>query len=133
MPVTGRVLRAGLLYFAVVYGAGWVLGPIRVLWLTPRYGPTAAILVEAPILAAAIFVAARWSVRQMRLPGRPSVRLGVGLQALGLLLAAEVLGARWLRGLSLPEYLSQLGAMEAGLSALLWALLATMPSLVERR
>jgi hypothetical protein len=31
-----QILKAGSLYFALVFGAGFVLGPIRMLWVIPR-------------------------------------------------------------------------------------------------
>jgi hypothetical protein len=33
-----QILKAGVLYFALVFGAGFVLGPIRILWAVPRLG-----------------------------------------------------------------------------------------------
>jgi len=30
-----QTLKAGVLYFAIVFGAGFVLGPIRILWVVP--------------------------------------------------------------------------------------------------
>jgi len=46
-----RVLRAGALYFAIVFGVGFLLGPIRILWIVPRVGTRTAELIEAPIHA----------------------------------------------------------------------------------
>jgi hypothetical protein len=33
-----RILKAATVYFALVFGAGFVLGPIRVLFIVPRFG-----------------------------------------------------------------------------------------------
>jgi len=33
-----QLLKAGILYFAAVFGAGFVLGLIRTLWVVPRLG-----------------------------------------------------------------------------------------------
>jgi hypothetical protein len=33
-----QVLKAGVLYFVLVFGAGFVVGPIRILWVVPRFG-----------------------------------------------------------------------------------------------
>jgi len=43
-----RIALAILLYFGVVFGAGFLLGPIRVVWLEPRFGPIIATACEAP-------------------------------------------------------------------------------------
>jgi hypothetical protein len=43
-----RILTSACLYFVIVFGVGFLLGPIRVLWLDPWLGKTAAVAVEAP-------------------------------------------------------------------------------------
>ena len=45
-----QILKAGVLYFALVFGAGFVLGPIRILWVVPRFGTSMAELMETPIM-----------------------------------------------------------------------------------
>lgn len=32
------VLKPGVTYFALVFGAGFILGPIRILYIVPRFG-----------------------------------------------------------------------------------------------
>jgi hypothetical protein len=76
-----RIAAAAMLYFAVVFGVGFLLGPIRVLWLEPKLGPTGASLCEAPFLLLTMVIAAR------RLPDF-DVR-----EASGLLLQFEVVQA----------------------------------------
>ncbi len=100
-----QILKAGLLYFALVFGAGFVLGTIRTLWIVPRLGTRTAELMEAPIMLALTVAAARWIVRRFAVPPIPSRRLGVGCIALGLMLFAEFRLGLWLRGLSVREYL----------------------------
>jgi hypothetical protein len=36
------IVKAGILYFALVFGAGFVLGPIRVFWVVPHLGERTA-------------------------------------------------------------------------------------------
>src|SRR5579883_2596395 len=57
-----RTLEAGLLYFALVFGTGFVLGTVRTLWIVPRLGDRTAELLEAPVMLAVIVAAARWTV-----------------------------------------------------------------------
>ncbi len=45
-----QILKAGVLYFAVVFGAGFILGPVRILWVAPRLGTRMAELLEMPIM-----------------------------------------------------------------------------------
>jgi len=33
-----KMLKAGILYFALEFSAGFVLGPIRLLWVVPLVG-----------------------------------------------------------------------------------------------
>ncbi|MEW5974794.1 MAG: hypothetical protein AB1898_03195 [Acidobacteriota bacterium] len=128
-----RVLKAGVLYFLLVFGAGFVLGPIRVLWLVPRVGTRIAELLEAPVMLAVIVLAARWVVRRLSVPPRFSSRMGVGCLALGLILAAELALVLRLRGLSIEEYLATRDPVAAAAYYLLLALCALMPWLVDRK
>ena len=94
-----RVLKAGGLYFALVFGAGFALGIPRTLWLVPRVGTRTADLLETPIMLVVTVLAARWMVRRCALPPVFSSRLAVGCVALCLLLTAEFTLVLWLRGL----------------------------------
>ena len=44
------ILKAGVLYFAIVFGAGFVPGSIRVPWIVPHFGERTAELMETPIM-----------------------------------------------------------------------------------
>lgn len=126
-----RAVKAGAVYFAVIFAAGAVLGPIRELWLIPRLGRSAGILVEAPLMIAAMVVTARWVIRRFSL-ATAKARLATGLVALAFLVPVEMLGAA-LRGLSPGDYLASFNSVFGGVSLLLFLLFAAMPMLVERR
>ena len=128
-----RIVKAGVLYFAIVFGAGFVLGPIRILWAAPRYGTRVAELMETPIMLVVTIVAARWIVRRLALPSTPSIRLGMGFLALGLLLVAEFTLVLWLRGLSISEYLASRDPVSETVYYVLLGVFALMPVLVARR
>ncbi len=83
-----RLLKSGALYFACVFGAGFALGPLRILWVVPRFGVRTAELMEMPIMLAVIVAAARWAVRRLAVPPEAATRVGMGCVALALLLAA---------------------------------------------
>jgi hypothetical protein len=100
------IVKAGILYFALVFGAGFVLGPIRVFWVVPHLGERTAELMERPIMLGVMMVTARWLVRQLAVSSTWSSRLGMGGIALGFLLAAELTAVLWLRGLSIDEYVA---------------------------
>jgi hypothetical protein len=42
-----KILKAAVAYFAIVFGAGFVLGPIRILLVVPLVGERVAELLEA--------------------------------------------------------------------------------------
>jgi hypothetical protein len=125
-----KVLKAGLIYFALVFGAGFVLGPVRVLYLVPRVGARAAELIEMPVMLAVAIVAARRVVSRLAVPSNTSIRLAMGGVALGMLLAAEFALVRPLRGLSMAEYLATRDPVSGTVYAAMLVLVAVMPRLV---
>jgi hypothetical protein len=115
-----------------VFGTGFVLGPIRILWAVPRFGPRMAELMEMPIMLAVVIVAARWTVRRLAVPALPARRLGMGSVALALLLTAEFTLALRLRGLSIPDYVASLDPVSGPVYAGTLGAFAVMPLLVAR-
>ena len=128
-----QIVRSGLLYFALVFGAGFVLGTIRTLWVVPRFGERNAELMEAPLMLAVTFLAARWMERHSLLPSAQAARLGVGLVALALLLAAEFAVVLRLRGLSIAEYVATRDPVAGAVYLLSLGFFALAPLLVVRR
>ena len=128
-----RILKSGLLYFALVFGAGFVFGIVRTLWVVPRFGARNAELLETPFMLAVIFLAARWMGRHRRLPSAPMARLGVGLVALGLLLAAELAVVLRLRGLTISGYIATRDPVAGMVYLLALGVFALAPLLVARR
>jgi hypothetical protein len=128
-----RAVKAGVLYFGLVFGVGFVLGPIRVLWLVPRVGTRLAELMEMPIMLVVTIWAASWMVRRFALPATASSRLGMGGLALGLLLAAEFLLVLRLRGMTVSGYLASRDPMSGTAYYAMLGAFAVMPLLVERR
>ena len=128
-----QILKAGALYFGFVFGAGFVLGPIRILWVVPRFGTRMAELMETPIMFVVIILAARWIVRRLAVPSTPSSRIGMGCIALSLLLVAEFTLVLWLRGLSISEYLAGRDPVSGTVYYVMLGVFAIMPVLVVRR
>ena len=122
-----------MLYFVFVFGAGFLLGPIRILWVVPRLGTRVAELLEAPIMFVITIVAARWIVRRLAVPSTASSRLSMGGIALSLLLIAEFTLVLWLRGLSIREYLAGRDPVAGTVYYLMLGAFAIMPLLVARR
>jgi hypothetical protein len=95
-----RVALAILLYFGVVFGAGFLLGPIRVVWLEPRLGLIVATACEAPFLLMAMLLAARWVPCVLNIRQEPKTLILVGIGALVLLQIADFTVGFWLRGIT---------------------------------
>ena len=121
-----------MVYFLLVFGAGWILGPVRELWAVPRFGRIVAILLEATIMLIAMIVSARWVIRRFNVPQRFGSTISVGLVALGILAPAELAGVVWVRGRSLDEYLASFVTAPGLLSLLMFVQFAATPTLVTR-
>ena len=128
-----RIPKAGVLYFAIVFGAGFVLGTVRTLWVAPHVGTQAAELMEAPFMLVVTIVAARWMVARLAVPVQWSARLGMGSTALGLLLFAEFGLVSWIRGISIKEYLATRDPVSGTVYYAMLGLFSLMPLLVAKK
>jgi hypothetical protein len=128
-----QILKAGLLYFAIVFGAGFLLGPIRLFWAVPRFGTRVSELMEAPIMLVVIVVTSRWIIGRLAIPAKTSNRLGMGIVALALLIVAELTLVMWLRGLSVREYLANRDPLSGTVYYLTLLLFAVMPLLSAKK
>src|ERR1700682_829459 len=127
-----RVTLAMLFYFGSVFGVGFLLGPIRVLWLEPRFGPIIATAFEAPLMLLAMVVAASWVPRVLN-TRRDSKKLGlVGGGSLALLQIADVTIGLWLPGIIPQQQFVQMLTVQGNIYAVLLALFAMMPWAANR-
>jgi hypothetical protein len=126
------IVSAALLYFIAVFGAGFALGPIRVLWLEPRLGVVAATLCEAPFLLFAMIAAAYWIPRIVSISAGTGAMLAMGLGALALQQAADFVVGTALRGISATDQWARLASPEGAIYAVLLVLFALMPAVVNR-
>lgn len=127
-----RTLKAGVLYFALVFVAGFALGIPRVLWLVPRVGTRAAELMETPIMLVVIIFAAGWVVRRFDLPPALAARLGPGVVALVLMLAAEFTVVLKVQHLTLARYVAGRDPVSGSVYLLMLLAFAVMPLMVAR-
>jgi hypothetical protein len=84
-----KMLAAAALYFAIVFGVGLLVGPIRVLYVEPRLGATIAVLLETPILLLAMVVGAKLVLRWINV-APPTPLLAVGVVALFMQQVADI-------------------------------------------
>ncbi|SRR5581483_2958487 len=122
------MIRAAV-YFALVFGAGFLLGTFRVLVLEPDLGERWSELAEMPVMLVAIVLAARFIVRRYPARHRSSylVSGGVALLLLVLVEFSVVLG---IRGLSVAQYFARRDPIAAGVYALMLIVFAVMPWLL---
>ena len=128
-----KILKAGLLYFGLVFGAGFVLGTIRTLWIVPRFGTRIAELMETPVMFVVTIAAARWTVRRLAVSSMPSRRLAMGCVALGFMLAAELILVLQIRGVLISECFANRDPVSGTVYYVMLGLFAVMPLLVGRR
>lgn len=107
--LSGSVGRAAIVYFALVFVAGFVLGAIRVFQLAPRLGELPAVLIESPVMLCVSWLACGWSMRRFDVRGRRA-GLSMGVAAFALLMIAELALALFAFGRSPASYLSSYGA-----------------------
>lgn len=127
-----RTIEAGMLYFALVFAAGFVLGTVRTLWIVPKIGARMAELLETPIMLVVTILAARWTVRLLAVPRASSARLAMGCIAVFLMLVAEFGFVLWLRGLSIRDYLTTRDPVSGRVYYLMLVVFAAMPLLAGR-
>ncbi|HMZ82610.1 MAG TPA: hypothetical protein PLL06_23140 [Acidobacteriota bacterium] len=133
MPHSFRtILKTGLLYFLLVFGVGFILGPIRILWLVPRLGERYAELIEMPLMLAAIILVARWMIRRFQIPTDTGVRLGMGFLAVVLLISVEFTMVLKLRALTLEQYFQSRDPISGTVYYLMLVVFALMPWILRR-
>lgn len=126
-----RIAAASVLYFAVVFGVGMLLGPIRVFWLEPRLGKSIAVLCEMPFLLTAMVMAARWLPGQTGISGARGPLAAMGVGALILQQMADFTVGTLLRGLTPSDQLQNFETPAGVIYAVALLLFAAMPVLVS--
>jgi hypothetical protein len=126
-----KILKAATVYFVWVFGAGFLLGVIRVLLLVPRVGVRYAELIEAPIMLVITIGSAGWVVKRFEVSPHMIYRLTMGMFALAILIAMEFTVVLAVRGLTLSQYFNQRDPVSGTVYYLLLLAFALMPSLIR--
>jgi hypothetical protein len=121
-----RIANAAIVYWAMVFALGFVLGTVRVLWVIPLVGLMPATLLELPIILAASWLAAGWLVRRFGIAGGGEA-LAVGALAFAILMAAECALAGVLTGQTPAQWLADLRQPHALLGLAGQVVFALMP------
>jgi len=127
------VIRASADYFALVFGAGFLLGLVRVPYLVPRFGERTAELLEAPVMLVVLFFASRYIVRHFGLGSKARQAMAVGLVALVLLVLVELFLALALTGRCVTEYVYDRDPISGSVYLVLLLIYAVLPWLHARR
>ena len=130
LPEPLTILKAAVVYFVLVFGTGFVLGPIRILFLVPRFGVRVAELMEFPVMLVIIVLAARCVVRKFQLTTHT---LLVGFLALGLMIGFEFTLVLWLRGLTLSQYFRERDPLAGVVYYLMLLVFAAMPFFMSHK
>ena len=123
-------MNRGFVYLILVFGVGFILGIIRVLWVAPRLGERTAELLEMPLMLATIYLAASFTTRRFKASRRVEY-LHSGLVALVLLLLVEFSVVLGLQGLSIREYLADRDPVAGGVYVIMLIVFAMMPWLLN--
>jgi hypothetical protein len=130
--VSMHELRAGLVYSATVFGAGFILGCVRVPLITPRLGERWAELAEMPVMAATIVCSARLVERRFMLSPDVTTRLAVGVVALTSLIATELALVRSLLHEGISEYMARKDPVAGTAYVAMLTVFSLMPLLLAR-
>lgn len=130
----GATLAGAVLYALAALAAGTALGVPRELFLAPRVTSDLAVVIEAPMMAGIVWLAARFIVRRLGVSGR-AARLTMGVIALALVVGAENLMSWRLRGESVFAHWALFGylAAAANLAGLVWFLFAPLSMRLQPR
>ncbi len=131
-PTPMNSFKAAFAYFALVLGAGFVLGTLRVPFLVPRIGERYAELLEMPFMVVVVVLAARFVVRWFSLSPSASVRLIVGFAALAMSVLAELLLAAALQDVSVGQYIASRDTVSGSAYLFVLLLFALMPCILGR-
>jgi len=82
--------KAGLAYFVVGFGFGFLLGTFRMFVIVPAIGEISAVMLEMPIILAISWFSSRWLIGRFSVPDRLPPRVVMGGLAFALLMLAEV-------------------------------------------
>lgn len=123
------IVRAGVLYVGLVFGAGFLLGVVRVTFLVPRFGERIAELAEMPLMFVVIHFAAKFITQRFISRIRGGGWIVVGGVGLFLLLLFELGLAGVLQDRPLSEYIKSWNPVSGTVYLVMLALFAVWPAL----
>ena len=128
--MVARVLKAGFAYCAIVFGAGFAFGMLRVPFLVPLLGVRVAEFVEMPLMFVVILLAAQFVVARFALESAAQ-RAGCGLVGLALIVAAE-LALVAAQGQRVIDYIATRDPVSGTVYLVMLGVFAAMPAISEQ-
>lgn len=128
-----NAFRGGVVYFAVVFAAGFVLGTVRVVVFAPAIGEPTATVVELPIMLGISWVASHRVVNRCRVGASSRDRLRMGVSAFVFLMIAEAVLSLVLFARSPVEHLRHYAEPMAALGLAGQTLFALFPVMQRPR
>lgn len=125
-----RAFLAGVLFFALVFLAGFALGMLREIILRAFIGPDAARLLELPVMIAISWFAARAVMHRFG-PFTRNAAFDIGLLAFLLLQLAEFVLGYWVLRITPLAWLASNFTLTGFLSLLAQATLIVLPAYVS--
>jgi hypothetical protein len=98
-------LMAGVVYFMIVFGVGFLLGTFRVLVVIPAIGEISAVVAELPIILAISWLSCERLISRFDVVAKLGPRLAMGGLAFSLLMIAEVAVSVLVFGRTFTEHL----------------------------
>jgi hypothetical protein len=86
-----KAVTAALAYVASVFAIAFVLGALRVSFVTPRVGDLAAVMIEIPFMLTASWIICAKVVTRFGVPALLGPRIVMGLVAFTVLMVGETL------------------------------------------
>jgi hypothetical protein len=133
MSRNASMIVAATAYVALTFVAGFFLGILREFVIRPQAGELGALLIEAPMMLAVMFFAARWVVTRFMPEADMTGLLIMGFIAFAWLMTLEIGGNLLLRGLTPAQWYAQLQTVPGMISLALFAAFPVMPVLARPR
>lgn len=126
-----RIWKPALFYYAIVFGAGFVLGPIRVIGLVPRFGERTAELLEMPIMLMVILWASWWLVRRDTSAMTRPQWFVAGMLALLLVVLSELALVTLLNERSIAAYIAGRDPVSGSVYLMMLLVFGVMPACMQ--
>ena len=115
----------------IVFGAGFLLGSIRVRWVEPKVGQAVAVLCESPLLLAVMVFAARWVPNVVRMEKSLAALAMMGVVALAFQQAADFFVGTRLRGITAAEQVAYFATTAGFIYAVLLIVFTVIRTLLQ--